>query len=217
MVYSTTPNKLKRHDSQRLSWKLNNTPGWAFPTIRLLTPDKHRQTALRPPHNKRRNSWHPGTYATQQGTNIDQIPEGAVTALKRAYPMQLQNLFIASACSNHFLTLWKNSIGVVIPKANKPDYAVSKAYRIITLLPCLWKLYETVVLVWPTPHQVLNSIQYSSRAGRNIEQALAHLLSFITRERWYQWRYSWMWKRPSTMYHTSTYKIPCWWHRYHTR
>jgi len=33
--------------------------------------------------------------------------------------------------------VWKEAKGVVIPKPNKPDYGVSKAYRVITLLNCL--------------------------------------------------------------------------------
>jgi hypothetical protein len=33
---------------------------------------------------------------------------------------------------------------VVIPKANKPDYRVAKAYRVITLLYCLGKVVEKV-------------------------------------------------------------------------
>jgi len=34
--------------------------------------------------------------------------------------------------------------GVVIPKPNKPDYGVAKAYRVITLLNCLGKVVEKV-------------------------------------------------------------------------
>jgi len=33
---------------------------------------------------------------------------------------------------------------VVIPKPNKPDYGVAKAYRVITLLHCLEKVVEKV-------------------------------------------------------------------------
>jgi len=33
--------------------------------------------------------------------------------------------------------VWKEAKGVVIPKPNKPEYAVSTADRVITLLNCL--------------------------------------------------------------------------------
>jgi len=40
--------------------------------------------------------------------------------------------------------VWKEAKGVVIPKPNKPDYGVAKAYRVITLLNCLGKVVEKV-------------------------------------------------------------------------
>jgi hypothetical protein len=40
--------------------------------------------------------------------------------------------------------VWKEAKGVVIPKPNKPDYGVTKAYRVITLLNCLGKVVEKV-------------------------------------------------------------------------
>jgi len=40
--------------------------------------------------------------------------------------------------------VWKEAKGVVIPKPNKPDYGVAKAYRVITLLNCLRKVLDKV-------------------------------------------------------------------------
>jgi len=40
--------------------------------------------------------------------------------------------------------VWKEAQGVVIPRPNKPDYGVAKAYRVITLLKCLGKVVEKV-------------------------------------------------------------------------
>jgi len=40
--------------------------------------------------------------------------------------------------------VWKEVKGVVIPKPNKPNYGVAKAYRVITLLNCLGKVVEKV-------------------------------------------------------------------------
>jgi len=39
---------------------------------------------------------------------------------------------------------WKEEKGVFIPKLNKPDYGVAKAYRVITLLNCQGKVVEKV-------------------------------------------------------------------------
>jgi len=38
----------------------------------------------------------------------------------------------------------KEAKGLVIPKPNKPDYGVAKAYRVSTLLHCLGKVVEKV-------------------------------------------------------------------------
>jgi len=39
---------------------------------------------------------------------------------------------------------WKEAKGVVLPKPDKPDYGVAKAYRVITLLNCLGKVVKKV-------------------------------------------------------------------------
>jgi hypothetical protein len=40
--------------------------------------------------------------------------------------------------------LWKETMGVVIPKPNHPDYGVAEAYKVIMLLNCLEKVVEKV-------------------------------------------------------------------------
>lgn len=39
---------------------------------------------------------------------------------------------------------WKDARGVVIPKPNKPDYRVAKAYRVMSLSNCPGKVVEKV-------------------------------------------------------------------------
>jgi ribonuclease HI len=40
---------------------------------------------------------------------------------------------------------WKEAIGVILPKPNKPDYTNPKAYRVIALLNCLGKIAEKII------------------------------------------------------------------------
>jgi len=40
---------------------------------------------------------------------------------------------------------WREGTGAILPKANKPDYKLPKAYCIITLLNCLGKIAEKLV------------------------------------------------------------------------
>ncbi|KAI1003617.1 hypothetical protein K3495_g4593 [Podosphaera aphanis] len=44
----------------------------------------------------------------------------------------------------HHPLIWKTSVGIVIPKRGKPDYSAPKAYRPISLIPCLSKLLERI-------------------------------------------------------------------------
>ena len=45
----------------------------------------------------------------------------------------------------YYPTIWKTAKGVILRKAGKPSYTVSKAYRVISLLECLRKVIERVV------------------------------------------------------------------------
>ena len=40
---------------------------------------------------------------------------------------------------------WKECLGVILAKPDKPDYSVPKAYRIISLLNCLRKVLEKII------------------------------------------------------------------------
>jgi hypothetical protein len=40
---------------------------------------------------------------------------------------------------------WRKAIGVILPKANKKDYSLLKAYRVISLLNCLGKEFEKIL------------------------------------------------------------------------
>ena len=60
-----------------------------------------------------------------------------------AAPHHLTSLF--DACLHLVHHPWHDALVVVIPKPNKPDYAVPKAYRPISLLECCAKLVEKIV------------------------------------------------------------------------
>jgi hypothetical protein len=40
---------------------------------------------------------------------------------------------------------WREAIGVILPKANKKDYSLPKAYRVISLLNCIGKAFEKIL------------------------------------------------------------------------
>ncbi|KAI5116547.1 hypothetical protein M0805_001288 [Coniferiporia weirii] len=63
--------------------------------------------------------------------------------LHSAYPSLLLTLF--SACLQHSVHPWTSAVIVVIPKPNKPDPSLPRAFRPIALLECMGKLLEKIV------------------------------------------------------------------------
>jgi len=63
--------------------------------------------------------------------------------------------------------LWKEATVVVVPKPNKPDYSLPKAYRPISLLECCGKLLEKIVtkriLADAHTYDILPPTQFGSR------------------------------------------------------
>lgn len=76
---------------------------------------------------------------------------------------------------------WKTARGIVLRKPNKLDYAKVKAYRVISLLPCLGKVVEKVVadlLSETCEHgDLLHRGQFGCRRWRSSVDAVAVLIS----------------------------------------
>ncbi|KAI5117313.1 hypothetical protein M0805_005541 [Coniferiporia weirii] len=63
--------------------------------------------------------------------------------LHSAYPSLLLTLF--TGCLRHGVHPWTSAVIVVIPKPNKPDPSLPRAFRPIALLECMGKLLEKIV------------------------------------------------------------------------
>jgi len=72
---------------------------------------------------------------------------------------------------------------VVIPKPNKPDYGVAKAYRVITLLNCLGKVVEKVaanaVAEECERRRLLHNGQFGCRKRRSAIDAVGRLMKRV--------------------------------------
>ncbi len=103
---------------------------------------------------------------------LDAIPQFFLTA----YTFLFQ-------CGKH-PSVWKESIGIIIPKRNKPDYSVPKAYRPISLISCLSKLLERIFsqrisfLANIHPH-ILHPSQMGGRKQRSAVDAVLLLQNFV--------------------------------------
>jgi len=79
--------------------------------------------------------------------------------------------------------VWKEARGVVIPKPNKPDNGVSKAYRVITLLNCLGKVVEKVaanaIAEECERRRLLHDRQFGCRKRRSAIDAVGRLMKRV--------------------------------------
>jgi hypothetical protein len=79
--------------------------------------------------------------------------------------------------------VWKEARGVVIPKPNKPDYGIAKAYRVITLLNCLGKVVEKVaanaIAEQCERRQLLHDGQFGCRKRRSAIDAVGRLMKRV--------------------------------------
>ena len=94
-----------------------------------------------------------------------------------------------NACFEHEVapSFFKRSCTVVIPKPNKTDYSVPKAYRPIVLLNCLGKLLKKIVArrmqMDAQRHSILHPCQFGGTFQHNTTDAGLHLVHNI---RFYQ-------------------------------
>ena len=78
---------------------------------------------------------------------------------------------------------WKESIGIILSKPNKPDYTIPKAYRVISLLNCLGKVLEKLfasrLAYLANTGNLLNSTQLGGRKQRSAVDTALLLLHYI--------------------------------------
>lgn len=75
----------------------------------------------------------------------DGITQDMITHAYEAIPDVFYLVFSKLLNTRYHPLIWRQATGAVLPKPNKPDYTVPKAYRIITLLNCLGKISEKIM------------------------------------------------------------------------
>ncbi|MBW0525251.1 hypothetical protein O181_064966 [Austropuccinia psidii MF-1] len=96
---------------------------------------------------------------------------------------KLADLFNNCLTIGHFPTPWKRASTIIIQKTNKSDYSDPSAYRPITLLNTLSKLFERIlnnrIMYWAHKTGAIAEGHFGGRRGRNIEEAMILLDSWI--------------------------------------
>ncbi len=95
----------------------------------------------------------------------------------------LSSLFQSCWVEGVVPSVWKMDNRVYIPKPNKEDYHIEKAYRPLSLNSCIGKLYErtpTLRLIWflECTHNI-DLHQFAYRQGSNTVHALLHMMHTI--------------------------------------
>jgi hypothetical protein len=68
--------------------------------------------------------------------------------LRRAYSAKSKIFYLlhqALFAAGYYPKGWREAIGVILLKANKKDYSLPKAYRVISLLKCLGKAFKKIL------------------------------------------------------------------------
>ena len=97
-----------------------------------------------------------------------------------AIPQHFNMLFRALLEIGYHPKCWREGTGAILPKANKSNYKLPKAYRIITLLNCLGKIAEKLVakrLAYLC--EVYNLLHPEQLGGRQQRSAVDAALSLV--------------------------------------
>jgi hypothetical protein len=82
-----------------------------------------------------------------------------------------------------FQKIWKSSVVKAIPKAGKSDYRDPNAYRPISLLSVLAKIFEKLIInrivFYLRKNSLINECQFGFTPQRSTEDALQSLISFV--------------------------------------
>jgi hypothetical protein len=87
------------------------------------------------------------TPSTRKAPGPDRLTFAILRQVYTVSPLFFNCFFKALFQIGYHPKLWRTGVGIILPKLNKPDYSVPKAYRIITLLNGLGKILERIVAV----------------------------------------------------------------------
>ncbi|PLW44589.1 hypothetical protein PCASD_05177 [Puccinia coronata f. sp. avenae] len=110
-----------------------------------------------------------------------------ISSLSLAPP--LTKILNQSLSISHFPTAWKCAIMAIIPKAGKDNYTDPNAYRPISLLSSLGKIFELAITrrltAWAEKNNILADGHLGCRKGAGTEDAMVILDTWV-RRKWHE-------------------------------
>ena len=75
----------------------------------------------------------------------DGITQEIIAKAFQAIPDTFLKVYGLLIAKGYHPKCWRQATGAILPKPGKPDYSISKAFRIISLLNCLGKVSERIL------------------------------------------------------------------------
>ena len=114
------------------------------------------------------------TSSSKKALGPDEI---SFTIIQEAYKAisEVMNLIYKILIRNGFHPeCWREGTGIILKKLGKPDYSLSKAYRIITLLNCLDKVAEKIMAT-----RLSHLLDMNQMGGRKQKSAIDAVMTLI--------------------------------------
>jgi len=110
--------------------------------------------------------------------------EMSFAIIQRAYKTisEIFNLVYPDLIENGYHPkIWREGTGIILKKPDKPNYSISKAYRIITLLNCLDKVAEKIIAVRLSYTAEINDklLNFDQMGGRKQRSAIDAVLNLV--------------------------------------
>jgi hypothetical protein len=120
-------------------------------------------------------------YSTDMAPGKSKITYTLLQWLNNINPDIMLALFTGIMRTGHHPASLKNANVVIIPKPNKPNYTIPKAYRPIALLECLSKLLESIITKrlnhCAVQYDLIPNTQFGGRPNSSVDDttiALTH-------------------------------------------
>ena len=122
-------------------------------------------------------------YSTDTAPGKSKITYSILRWLHKASLDLIVSLFAGIMRTGHHPSVLKNANVVIIPKPNKPNYAIPKAYCPIALLECLSKLLERVISKrlnhYAIQYDLISNTQFGGRPNSSVDDATISLVHDI--------------------------------------
>ena len=128
------------------------------------------------------------TSSPSKSPGPDLVSFQAIQSAYSVIPEILNSLYRALFSLGYHPRPWREAVGIILKKLNKPDYSSPKAYRIISLLNCLGKVLEKLFAtrlsyLANTSPNLLHTSQLGGRKQRSSIDAALSLVNYIEESR----------------------------------